>query len=90
MCLHMILLKTLDMKVHIALLAAQELSSRPPSAPLDEFALQRTLFFSRMPVQIGAVLAKAAAARLVQYNIDGGLSVLVTYGKNGTTGSGPP
>lgn len=45
---------------------------------LDEFALQRGFFFSRMRVQVGAALANAAA-RFVQGNVDDGLPIHTMY-----------
>jgi hypothetical protein len=58
-------------------------SQLPPTdtlAPvLDEFAVQRGFFFSRMRVQLAAAIAKAAAARFVQDDGDSGLPIHTLY-----------
>ncbi len=54
-------------------------STDGPDAQLDEFALQRGFFFSHMRVQVAAAVAKAAAARFVQDDVDYGLSIHTMY-----------
>jgi hypothetical protein len=59
-------------------------SQLPPTdtlAPvLDEFAVQHGFFFSRMRrVQLAAAIAKAAAARFVQDDVDSGLPIHTLY-----------
>ena len=54
-------------------------STDGPDAQLDEFAVQRGFFFSRMRVQVAAAIAKAAAARFVQDDVDDGLPLHTMY-----------
>ncbi len=46
---------------------------------LNEFAVQRGFFFSRMRVQVAAAIAKVAAARFVQDDVDDGLLIHTRY-----------
>ena len=50
-------------------------SQDSPHSSLDDFAVLRGSFFSRMRVQIAAALAKAAAARFVTDGADDGLPI---------------
>ncbi len=50
-----------------------------PVTVLDECAVQRGFFFSRMRVQLAAAIAKAAAARFVQDAVDNGLPIHTLY-----------
>ena len=64
--------------------------SQPPSdqastEPSDSFAVCRGAFFSRMRVQLGAAIAKAAAARFVTDGTDDGLPVHVVCEKRAPT-----
>ena len=68
--------------------------SQPPSnasspASQDSFAVQRGSFFSRMRVQLGAAIAKAAAARFVQDSADDGLPVRVLWEKKAPSRAAP-
>ncbi len=54
-------------------------STHASDAQLDEFALQRAFFFSRMRVQVGAAVAKAAAACFVHDDVDDGLPFRTLY-----------
>jgi hypothetical protein len=54
-------------------------STHASDAQLDELALQCSFFFSHMRVQVGAALAKAAAARFVHDDVDNGLPLRTTY-----------
>ena len=59
--------------------------SASPESP-DDFAVRRGSFFSRMRVQLGAAIAKAAAARFVTDGADDGLPVRVICEKRAPTG----
>jgi hypothetical protein len=50
-----------------------------PVPRLDEFAVQRWFFFSRMRVQLAAAIVKAAAARFVQDDVDDCLPIHTLY-----------
>jgi len=67
--------------------------SQPPSdatpadSPDSSFAVQRGAFFSRMRVQIGTALAKAAAARFITDNADDGLPLHVVWERKAPQGA---
>lgn len=53
--------------------------SAMPDKPSNTFEAQRGVFFSRMRVQLGAALAKAAAARMVRDGVEDGLPLRVVW-----------
>ena len=81
--------KISDDFVRFIWMAAQSAStnfclSEPSSAEAspalqDDYAVRRGSLFSHFCVQIGAALAKAAAARFLQDSVDDGLPIRVLY-----------